>query len=183
MEKKAFGEDSEERNFLRKVVDIEFKASKRDFQILEAHRENLESWGWKFIRKDRIEEEEKEANATPLSYEQQYVQVVASQPEIKIWLSQVPVIEGVEASLDDFRSFLVDLEESSSRRIRPKCFSRIINYRACRGAIMFGTELSRTQCEEILKGLCKCRLPFSCAHGRPSMIPLISIPSSNKKAT
>ena len=48
----------------------------------------------------------------------------------------------------------------------------MINSRACRSAIMFNDILDKEQCEELVKKLVKCVLPFQCAHGRPSCVVL-----------
>ncbi len=40
---------------------------------------------------------------------------------------------------------------------------------------MFGDPLSKAECSELLTKLSKCRIPFQCAHGRPSFHPLISL--------
>lgn len=51
----------------------------------------------------------------------------------------------------------------------------LVNSRACRSAIMFNDELSREHCQELVRNLSKCVFPFMCAHGRPSMVPLVSL--------
>ena len=33
----------------------------------------------------------------------------------------------------------------------------------------FGDELTHAQCAEIVRRLAACRMPFQCAHGRPTM--------------
>ena len=48
------------------------------------------------------------------------------------------------------------------------------------GAIKFGDELSVEQCASVLRRLARCRLPFQCAHGRPSCVPLYNISSVSK---
>ena len=48
----------------------------------------------------------------------------------------------------------------------------LVNSRACRSAVMFGDELSNNECEYLVSCLGKCRLPFQCAHGRPSMVAI-----------
>jgi DNA mismatch repair protein MLH3 len=58
----------------------------------------------------------------------------------------------------------------------PKGLLDMINSRACRSAIMFNDELDMSQCEELVQRLATCVFPFVCAHGRPSMVPLIDIP-------
>lgn len=48
--------------------------------------------------------------------------------------------------------------------------------KACRNAIMFGDVLTMPECETLLTNLQTCDFPWQCAHGRPSMVPLISLP-------
>jgi DNA mismatch repair protein MLH3 len=57
----------------------------------------------------------------------------------------------------------------------PPCITRIMHSKACRGAIMFGDELTRNECIDLVQRLSLCKLPFQCAHGRPSLIPLLSL--------
>lgn len=57
----------------------------------------------------------------------------------------------------------------------PEGLVDLVNSRACRSAIMFNDELSLEQCRELVHKLCKCVFPFICAHGRPSMVPLVNI--------
>ena len=51
----------------------------------------------------------------------------------------------------------------------------MLNSRACRSAIMFNDELSRAECETLVARLAACKFPFQCAHGRPSMVPLVAV--------
>lgn len=53
-------------------------------------------------------------------------------------------------------------------------FKALASY-ACHGAIRFGDKISLSVCEEIVRDLAKCNLPFQCAHGRPSIAPLIKL--------
>lgn len=38
---------------------------------------------------------------------------------------------------------------------------------------MFNDELSNAQCEKLVMNLADCKFPFQCAHGRPSLVPLV----------
>ena len=49
----------------------------------------------------------------------------------------------------------------------------MLNSRACRSAIMFNDSLSLEECETLVDKLARTRFPFICAHGRPSMVPLV----------
>jgi DNA mismatch repair protein MLH3 len=51
----------------------------------------------------------------------------------------------------------------------------LINSRACRSAIMFNDELSNDDCNALVRNLAGCVFPFMCAHGRPSMVPLVDL--------
>lgn len=51
---------------------------------------------------------------------------------------------------------------------------------------MFNDELTPEQCSDLVRQLAACAFPFQCAHGRPSMVPLVRLgqegssgPSSN----
>jgi DNA mismatch repair protein MLH3 len=57
----------------------------------------------------------------------------------------------------------------------PQGIIDMLNSRACRSAIMFNDELSREQCEVLVRRLAGCVFPFQCAHGRPSLVPLVDL--------
>ncbi|CAO2658416.1 Nn.00g061390.m01.CDS01 [Neocucurbitaria sp. VM-36] len=59
----------------------------------------------------------------------------------------------------------------------PPALIDLINSRACRSAIMFNDQLSREECEGLVGRLAECVFPFMCAHGRPSMVPLVELGS------
>jgi hypothetical protein len=58
---------------------------------------------------------------------------------------------------------------------RPPAVARVLNSKACRGAVMFGDALPRATCSALLLRLSAARLPFQCAHGRPSVVPLVAL--------
>jgi DNA mismatch repair protein MLH3 len=57
----------------------------------------------------------------------------------------------------------------------PRGIIDMLNSRACRSAIMFNDELSKEQCQMLVSRLASCKLPFQCAHGRPSLVPLANL--------
>uniref|UniRef100_UPI00358EA5CE DNA mismatch repair protein Mlh3-like isoform X1 n=1 Tax=Myxine glutinosa TaxID=7769 RepID=UPI00358EA5CE len=57
----------------------------------------------------------------------------------------------------------------------PRSIIRSLNSQACHGAVKFGDKLTRKQCTVLLRSLAACKLPFQCAHGRPSMTPLADL--------
>jgi len=57
----------------------------------------------------------------------------------------------------------------------PQGILDLVNSRACRSAIMFNDQLTEGQCKSLVRNLAKCKFPFQCAHGRPSLVPLVDI--------
>lgn len=57
----------------------------------------------------------------------------------------------------------------------PPGLLEMLNSRACRSAIMFNDPLTQRQAEMLVRRLSETRLPFQCAHGRPSMVPLVEL--------
>lgn len=93
-------------------------------------------------------------------------------------LEQVPEVLGVPLLQDDFRDFLLlisDGEELPDELLKPAAVLRVLASKACRGAVMFGDLLDAARCKGLVSDLMSCSLPFNCAHGRPSMVPLVDL--------
>lgn len=54
----------------------------------------------------------------------------------------------------------------------PSCVSAAIALVACRLSIKFGQPLNHLELTYLIKNLSKCHLPFHCAHGRPTILPV-----------
>ncbi|KAM8737856.1 DNA mismatch repair protein Mlh3 isoform 2-T5 [Acanthopagrus schlegelii] len=66
----------------------------------------------------------------------------------------------------------------STGRVRgtlPLTVLKVLASIACHGAIKFNDSLSRDECCSLVASLSSCKLPFQCAHGRPSIAPLVDI--------
>lgn len=61
----------------------------------------------------------------------------------------------------------------------PQGIIDLLNSRACRSAIMFNDRLTLDECRHLISRLSRCVFPFQCAHGRPTMIPVIDLRSQN----
>ena len=57
----------------------------------------------------------------------------------------------------------------------PQGLLDMLNSRACRSAIMFNDKLTTEECQTLVHRLADCAFPFQCAHGRPSMVPLVDL--------
>ncbi|ORY75708.1 hypothetical protein BCR35DRAFT_306246 [Leucosporidium creatinivorum] len=69
-------------------------------------------------------------------------------------------------------------EERTWRAVVRQCppvLLDLINSKACRGAIMFNDELTPEQSRTLLARLADTSFPFQCAHGRPSLTPVVNL--------
>ncbi|CAH9133600.1 unnamed protein product [Cuscuta epithymum] len=133
------------------------------FQLLHDYAEQIQEWGWicnintqgsrPFVRNLNIMNK-KQAIATLLA---------------------VPCILGVKLSDVDLIEFLQQLDDTDGSSTIPPSVLRVLNNKACRGAIMFGDELLPSECSLIVEELQQTSLCFQCAHGRPTMVPLVNL--------
>jgi len=63
----------------------------------------------------------------------------------------------------------------------PRELLDLVNSKACRGAIMFNDSLTVVQCERLVRQLSETAFPFQCAHGRPSLVPLVNVNLGNQE--
>ncbi len=94
-----------------------------------------------------------------------------------VTLIGVPGICDKVATSQDFIEFVNDVETRSTdiSLIKPGFIKRTLASYACRYAIMFGERLTKDQCIQLIADLSKCDMCFICAHGRPSVVPLIDM--------
>jgi DNA mismatch repair protein MutL len=72
-----------------------------------------------------------------------------------------------------------ELKEISNKKIHTEIEERIVRF-SCRKSIKAGEEMTMKQIEELLTELDKCELPFTCPHGRPTIIS-VSLSEIEKK--
>ncbi|KOC58708.1 DNA mismatch repair protein mutL, partial [Habropoda laboriosa] len=63
----------------------------------------------------------------------------------------------------------------------PLTILNAIAMEACHGAIKFGDPLTLKDCKWLLKLLSQTKIPTQCAHGRPSIVPLLELTDSEKR--
>jgi DNA mismatch repair protein MutL len=81
------------------------------------------------------------------------------------FLSGEDIDEVVKGVLDDI------MNEKSPTKFQGKS-EAIIHYMACRSAIKFGQKLTISEMQSLLMKLEKLKRPYTCPHGRPTMIKL-----------
>jgi len=89
-------------------------------------------------------------------------------------LVEVPSVLGQDLGSDELLEYLEDLGDAGGTRIpAPRGVGRVLASKACRGAVMFGDRLSSRQRRMVMVELGVCDKPFQCAHGRPTVVPLL----------
>ncbi|KAI6780861.1 DNA mismatch repair protein-like protein [Emericellopsis cladophorae] len=64
----------------------------------------------------------------------------------------------------------------------PRGILEMLHSRACRSAIMFNDALTIDECRDLVRRVARCAYPFQCAHGRPSMAPLLDMGTGQSAA-
>ena len=95
-------------------------------------------------------------------------------------VTQVPVVFGEPLTAHDLVEFVrtvsTDALTHTPRSLfKPPSVPRIAASMACKAAIKFSDALTFQQCEELMAQLATTQLPFQCAHGRPSCVPLLQM--------
>ncbi|CAL8272568.1 unnamed protein product [Merluccius merluccius] len=81
----------------------------------------------------------------------------------------------IKAIVEEYLREQIELfcSTGSVRRTLPLTVLKVLASLACHGAIKFNDVLSRDECHSLVGSLSTCQLPFQCAHGRPSIAPLV----------
>ncbi|XP_035395382.1 DNA mismatch repair protein Mlh3 isoform X2 [Cygnus atratus] len=85
-----------------------------------------------------------------------------------------PVTESI---VEEFIQEQVELVQTTGRArgTLPLTLLKVLASQACHGAIKFNDSLTLEESCQLIEALSSCQLPFQCAHGRPSMMPLADI--------
>ncbi|KAH3678381.1 hypothetical protein WICMUC_001398 [Wickerhamomyces mucosus] len=144
---------------------MSFGVSAQEFGFFEDYKSEFAIWGIKYQLKD---------NNVTVSHlpELLHVKIDADFEFIKKCLIQYGYDLYYKRKLK-----LMDSKESwwLSLHSVPTVIVDLINSKACRRAIMFGSKLTKTECENLVRQLLNCKYPFQCAHGRPSIVPVCDI--------
>jgi len=90
--------------------------------------------------------------------------------ENSIAIRQVPIIKGEPAS-GYMISEILDTIENQKGDI-PSIYERAITQIACKSAVKAGNSLTDKEKEELINKLFNAQLPFTCPHGRPTIITM-----------
>eukprot|EP01023_Acetabularia_acetabulum_P012100 TRINITY_DN15633_c0_g2_i2.p2 TRINITY_DN15633_c0_g2~~TRINITY_DN15633_c0_g2_i2.p2 ORF type:complete len:290 (-),score=7.98 TRINITY_DN15633_c0_g2_i2:199-948(-) len=127
--------------------------SKHEQMALDLYERKVSNWGWSIQYNTKI---------------QQY------------FLLGEPSLLDTKLSVVDLKVYLHQLLETSGVSDTPEGLIRILKSKACRSAVMFGRSLNFSQAQKVIKELSFTEMPMICAHGRPTVIPLICLNNQQK---
>ncbi|KAI3722909.1 hypothetical protein L2E82_34103 [Cichorium intybus] len=132
------------------------------YQLLNNYYEQIQKWGWICNFHESSVSFKKNLN------------FLHNQPSVATLIA-VPRILGVNLTDVDLLEFLNQLADTDGSSLMPPAVLRVLNSKACRGAIMFGDALLPSECSLIVQELKQTSLCFQCAHGRPTTVPLVDL--------
>ncbi|XP_048431401.1 DNA mismatch repair protein MLH3 isoform X2 [Pyrus x bretschneideri] len=150
-------------------VEQELVLPEIGYQLLHNYAKPVEEWGWLC-----------NTHAEGSGSFKRNLNLLHRQPTA-ITLTAVPCILGVNLSDLDLMEFLQQLADTDGSSTTPPSVLRILNSKACRGAIMFGDSLLPSECNLIVEELKQTSLCFQCAHGRPTTAPLVNLEALHKQ--
>ncbi|KAL8549991.1 hypothetical protein ACS0TY_008713 [Phlomoides rotata] len=139
------------------------------YQLLHNYVDQIQAWGW--ICNIHVQD----TNSFT-----KHLDFLHRQPTA-VKLLGVPCILGVNLNDIDLLEFLQQLADTDGSSTVPPSVHRVLNNKACRGAIMFGDALLPSECSLIVQELKQTSLCFQCAHGRPTTVPLVDLDLLHKK--
>ena len=98
--------------------------------------------------------------------------------EIELFGGNTFIVHAVPSSIANenienvLLNVLGDISEDKKTRAVKSPQERLIEYMACRSAIKFGKDLSIDEMSSLIRQLDKLKRPYTCPHGRPSMVKL-----------
>ncbi|KAK0106812.1 DNA mismatch repair protein [Cadophora gregata] len=159
------------------LKSLHFDLSKRETELLQTFRRHFSEWG--------------------ILYTISSSTTTSTVSRLTVTSLPAPILERCQSApgllIDLIRTELWKVHENHTsptqplpqgdwlQRIHscPQGILDMINSRACRSAIMFNDVLSTEQCETLVRKLAECKFPFQCAHGRPSLVPLVDLAAFN----
>ncbi|XP_055004132.1 DNA mismatch repair protein Mlh3 isoform X2 [Boleophthalmus pectinirostris] len=83
----------------------------------------------------------------------------------------------IKVLIEEYLREQIELLRSAGRLkgTLPLTVQKVLASFACHGAIKFNDILNKNECFSLVASLSACQLPFQCAHGRPSIAPLVDL--------
>lgn len=137
---------------------------------LVSHASQLQQWGWRW--RMRTEDGARQGNAVLLTHVPCILGSALVAADFKVLAA---VLQMAATCMLGSQEHVANLDAAMGTDQLPTAHARLLASKACRTAIMFGTALPRPRCQRLLDELRTTRHCFSCAHGRPTVVPLVRV--------
>ncbi|EHK16044.1 uncharacterized protein TRIVIDRAFT_163354 [Trichoderma virens Gv29-8] len=175
--------------FPRAVVEplerpLIFEISDREYDLLQRYQEHLEAWGilYKIQRRAASMKQEQDGYTVAVSaLPPSILERCRTEPRLLVELMRKEIWklddEGIMPPRPRSAGRTAEQAQPSTADFHgcPRGILELLHSRAC--AIMFNDALSAEECELLVRQLARCAFPFQCAHGRPSLVPLVDLGS------
>ncbi|KAL7943839.1 hypothetical protein V8C42DRAFT_328585 [Trichoderma barbatum] len=161
-----------------------FDISEREYGLLSRYQEHLEAWGIMCKAQRRAASTKQEqtgytviVSALPPSI----LERCRTEPRLLVELMRKEIWklndEGIIPPRPRSAGRAAEQAQASTADFHgcPRGILELLHSRACRSAIMFNDALSAEECDQLVRRLARCAFPFQCAHGRPSLVPLVDL--------
>ncbi|KAF4972921.1 hypothetical protein FZEAL_9479 [Fusarium zealandicum] len=155
-----------------------FEVSAEEHALLGHHRDHFSAWGVLYQTPSSSQQRKVLVTALPPSI----IERCRLEPRLLIELLRTEVWRSVEDGVPRARPWSSDVDKPWTSLFHgcPRGILEMLHSRACRSAIMFNDVLTVKECEDLISRLSRCAFPFQCAHGRPSMAPLVDFGAATR---
>lgn len=161
---------------------LTYKISPREAELFTRHRASFSEWKVHYIiatSRGEKKDDPEENTLTITSLPEMVSDRCVSEPSLAIDILRrhIPVLEDTTTTTHPTPTSAALSSDPHAPLLSncPAALVDMINSRACRSAIMFNDPLKLDECRVLIGKLAACKFPFQCAHGRPSMIPLLDL--------
>ncbi|KAM0255041.1 hypothetical protein ACHAQJ_006189 [Trichoderma viride] len=169
---------------LRAVVEslerpLIFEISEREYGLLQRYQGHLEAWGIMYKTLQQVG-----YTVTVTALPRSILERCRGEPRLLVDLMRKEIWKLHDEGIIPPRPRSAGKAAASGQASTvdfhgcPRGILELLHSRACRSAIMFNDVLSAGECEHLVRRLARCAFPFQCAHGRPSLVPLVDLGSA-----
>lgn len=153
-----------------------FRVTKREAELMRRYEGRFVGWGIKYHLSSSGEESSLHIDVLPKAITDR----CTNEPSLAIDMIRTHVYTlSDQLAASDAHTYASSASWVKRIGSCPKGLLDMLNSRACRSAIMFNDPLELEECKVLVEKLGRCMFPFQCAHGRPSMIPLVDLSVSS----
>jgi DNA mismatch repair protein MLH3 len=149
---------------------LKFTISAQEVELFRRHARHFADWGILYNQPD-------DPHIVIHTLPPLIIERCTSNPKLLITLLRTEIWSRHESPTSSTTSPASHDPDAWIKRVAtcPKDLLHMAHSRACRSAIMFNDALSLEECRDLVGRLGECVFPFVCAHGRPSLVPLVEL--------